>query len=302
MQKIIAADSQVLNSIQYCQRAMQYTHERSLRSVNPPDYQEKGDLIHRMLQTYYTLRKYRSRWALNQMRRASGPVTHADVVDISVRVGRHHLYKLRLDPDDSERVIEVFRDYCTHRCDDKWDKIIAVEQTGSFILFENEEYKIIYQVKIDLILELDNLPLIGVDHNSASRRSADIIGPDGSVFPPESLSNQFMGYCVALGTNNFIKNEIGFQRTLKPNDRFVRKMISYSNDNLDEWKDEAAWWLMRAAADSTQGIFPRNLTSCDKYGGCQYRAVCKADRDLRERKLGVMFEQRSEKWDPGANL
>jgi hypothetical protein len=299
-QKIIAADSQVLNSVQFCMRAMKYSHEMSLRSIQPKDYLERGDLLHRMLQTYYTLKKYQARWSLNHSRSGS-VITHADVVDICVRVGRHHASKLVLDLTEVEIVIQAFRDYCSYRANDAWNRIIAVEQTGSFVLFENEEYKIIYQVKIDLVVELDNLPVVGVDHKSTKRRSEDVIGPDGSTFPPESLSNQFMGYCAALGTNNFIKNEIGFQKTLAPKDKFIRKLISYSNDNIAEWKDEAAWWLIRAEKDSAIGVYPRNLTSCDKYSGCDYRFICKSDRALRPQKIDLMFEKRT-KWDVGASL
>lgn len=302
-QKIIAADSQVLNSVQYCMRATQYTHEQSLKSIITPDYIEKGDLIHRMLEVYYNLRKYRTRWSSNTLfpRTTQAPVTHADVVDICVRVGRFCINRMNLPIDDAEIVIETFRSYCTYRVDDQWDRILAVEQIGSFILFENEEYKILYQVKIDLVIELSNMPICGVDHKSTSRHQSDVIGPDGSTFPPEALSNQFMGYCCALGTNNFIKNEIGLQKTLKPSEKYIRKLMSYTNDNLEEWKAEAAWWLIRAERDSAIGVYPRNLTSCDKFGGCAYRAVCKSDRSLRPLKLATMFEKK-DKWDVGVAL
>ena len=137
IQKIIAADSQVLNAVQFCMRSMQYSHELSLRSIKPAYYIEKGDLLHKMLETYYNMRKYRMRWYSNRLRRDSGPVTHADDVDICVRVGRHYMTRLQLDMDECEQTITAFREYCTYRADDKWDKIIAVELTVSFILFEN---------------------------------------------------------------------------------------------------------------------------------------------------------------------
>jgi PD-(D/E)XK nuclease superfamily len=298
IQKIIAADSQVLNSVQYCSRATQYTHEMQLRSASTPDYIEKGDLLHRMLEVYYNLRKYKLRWSSNSMRRDLGPVTHADVVDICVRVGRYFLHKMQLDLNDAEYLIDTFREYCAFRADDRWDRIIAVEGTGGFVLFENEEYKIYYQVKIDLILELDNMPICGVDHKSTSRRQQDVIAPDGSTFAPEQLLNQFIGYCAFLGTNNFIKNEIGLQKTLKPKDKFIRKLLSYTNDNIAEWKAESAWWLIRAEREKSLGFYPRNLTSCDKFGGCTFRPVCRSDRSIRDTKLLTMFDVKK-KWDVG---
>lgn len=298
---IIAADSQLLNSVQYCARATKYTHELGLSPITIPDYYEKGGLLHDMLKTYYILRMYRNRWAFNKMRRDSNPVSHADVVDICVRVGRHLANKMRLDLDDVEVVIGTFRDYCTHRANDGWDQVIAVEQTGSFILYEDDRYKILYMVKMDLVLQLQNLPVIGVCHKSMSKRVSDVIAPDGSTFNPGQLENQFMGYALALGTNSFIKNDIGFQKTLKPSEKFNRHLLNFSNDNLEEWRQESAWWLIRHHEDSAIGLHPRNLTSCNKFSGCLYRPVCKVDRELRYKKLLTITEKK-DVWDVGKLL
>jgi hypothetical protein len=301
-QKIILADSQILNTVQLCSRKYEYSFLRDLDPILKPDYFEKGDLLHKMLQVYYNLRKYRIRWSLNSSKsKKIESFTHADIVDICAFVGNVYARRMQLDLEDVENVIVAFRGYCTYRSDDGWDRILAVEQTGLFELFENEEWKILYQVKIDLILELVNVPIMPVDHKSVGKRQSDVIGPDGSTFNQQQLSNQFLGYTKALGTNNIIKNDVGFQKTLKPPEKFVRHLLSYTNDSLQEWVAESAWWLIRAAREQEIGLYPRNLTSCDKYGGCIFRYVCKSDRVLREEKLNILTEKRKH-WDVGADL
>jgi hypothetical protein len=301
-QKIIVADSQILNTVQLCGRKYKYSFVDSLDPVLKPHYFEKGDLLHKLLQCYYNLKKYKLRWSLNKNHsKGIEYFTHADIVDICVFIGEFYSHKMSLDLEDVAEVIKTFRSYCTFRSDDNWDRILAVEQSGVFILFENHEYKILYQVKIDLVMELTNIPIMPVDHKSISRNTSDCIGPDGSTFNQQQLSNQFIGYCTALGTNNIIKNDIGFQKTLQPKEKFKRHLLSYTNDNIEEWKAESAWWLIRAANESLLGLYPRNLTSCDKYGGCIFRYACKSDRELRGEKLLSLTEKRV-RWDVGKDL
>jgi hypothetical protein len=248
--------------------------------------------MNKMLEHYYKILKVRHTW---------GERSHADIADECVKVGQDHSVSLQLQLDDAEVIIDGFRQYAAYRANDGWDNILAVERTGTFVLYESPKYKIIYQVKIDLVVQLQNMPVCGVDHKTSSRRNFDVIGPDGTTFAPESLSNQFKGYCVALGTNTFIKNSIGLQKTLAPKEKFTRHLISYPNSILEEWNEESAGWLIRAYENKQAGIYPRNYTSCDKYSGCTFRSICQAEPELRQMKLDTYFNKK-DKWDVGKDL
>lgn len=282
--RIIVVDSQKLNGMQECMRKFKYSFATHLEPVSKPDYFERGDLQHKMLQVYYNMRKHRLRWTVNNK-------THADIVQACVIAGRHHALKMQIDMDEVETGIKTFMQYAGHFADDGWNDIKAVEQVGSRILYEDDELIILYEVKIDLIIGIPGIPILPVDHKSGSQRRE-----------PSDLSNQFMGYCWFLGVNNIMINKIGFQKTLPPKDKFQRYLLSYTSNRLLEWQAEAAWWIKQGLDFMDRGVWPRNLTSCDKYSGCIYKNVCAADPIVRESKLLQLFETRTKSWDVGQDL
>lgn len=278
--QIYVVDSQILNTAADCQRKAHYTFDNNLEPIIKPDYFEKGDLLHQMLSAYYSMRKHRKNWGINKH-------THADVVDIAVVIGRKAAVKMSLEVDVVEEVISTFRQYCTYTSNDGWDRVLSTEEVASKILFENDDLIILYQGKIDLTIEISNCQLIPVDHKSSSRRGR-----------PQQLSNQFMGYCWLLGVNNLIVNKIGFQKSLKDVEKFERYTMSYSPDMIEEWREQAIYWIMKYISDSERDFFPPNYTSCDKYSGCIYQEVCRKTKELRDYKLVQLFQERP-KWDVG---
>jgi len=282
--QIYVVDSQILNTIQDCARKANYSFNLNLEPIAKPDYFEKGDLIHQMLAEYYKLRKYRSNWAINKK-------THADIVAICIIIGRKAAVSMSLDQEIVEDVIRTFQEYCTYTANDGWDNVLFVEQVASKILYEDDTRIILYQGKLDLGIGLTNCPIMPVDHKSSSRRGR-----------PHYLSNQFRGYCWLLGVTNIIINKIGFQKTLKDNEKFERHTLSYSPDLIDEWREVTIYEILRYITDAENNFFPPNFTSCDKYSGCIYEEVCRKPKEIRNYKLTQLFMERKEKWDPGAHM
>lgn len=279
---IIAVDSTKLNVLQLCARKYAMVFRDNLSPLSKPDFLERGDLIHKMLATYYVMRRSRSRWTQNNR-------THDDVVKACLRIGEHFAIKMQLNMDSVDETFFQFNEYCKHYEHDGWDRIIAVEQVGSAVLYEDEHLVIVYEIKPDLVLQLDN-GLIVVDHKTAKQRKE-----------PSKLANQFMGYPYVLGINNICINKIGFQKTLKPAERFQRYTLSYANDVLAEWKDNTVWWIKQLLKHIDEDFWPANFTSCDKWGGCVFEHVCMKERIAREYELQRSFEV-SEHWDVGRGL
>lgn len=276
---VYVADSQVLNDCMACARKAHYTFDKDLVPMIKPSYFETGGLLHDMLAPYYRLRRYRSRWAQNNK-------THADIIDICMKIGYVHAAKLSLDMDEIEMTMNAFRDYTVFNANDAWDNILSVEEVASKILYEDNDLIILYEGKIDLSIALTNCPLMPIDHKTSKMRR-----------DPNLLSNQFMGYCWLLDVNNIIENKIGFQKTLTPAEKFQRHTLSYSPPLLTEWKENSIYWLKKYIYDSSNNFYPANYTSCDKYSGCIYRDVCSSTADSREEKLTRMFNIK--KWDVG---
>jgi len=279
---IIAIDSTKLNVLQLCARKYDWVFNGTFSPLSKPDYLERGDLMHKMLAPYYVMRRYRSRWAQNNR-------THEDIIKICLRIGEHFAIKMQLHPDDVQDTMYQFGEYCKHYEHDGWDRILAVEQPGSFVLYEDDKLCIIYDMKPDLVLQLDN-GIIPVDHKTAKQRKE-----------PSRLANQFIGYCYGLGGNNIVVNKIGFQKTLKPNERFQRYTLSYPDDVLQEWKDNTVWWIKLLLQHIEQDYWPANFTSCDKWAGCVFANVCIKERIARDFELKRSFEV-SGTWDVGRGL
>jgi hypothetical protein len=281
--RIIVIDSQRLDAIQSCMYMFKLrfgSGEAGLQPITAPDYFERGGLLHDMLESYYNMKKYKNRWFVNSH-------THADIVEICIKVGRTKATKMSLDIAEIEKVIAAFRDYTEHWENDGWYNILAVENVGSKILYDSPTLTIIYEFKIDLILNISGVGVTPVDHKSSSSRR-----------DPNYLSNQFKGYCWGLGAHNLIVNEIGFQKTVAPKDKFRRHTLSYSKSVLDEWQANTIWWIKKALDMIDIESYHQNFTSCDKYSGCIFKAICMADPEVRKFKLQSLFEEK--KWDVGA--
>jgi hypothetical protein len=54
-QKILSIDATILNSIQSCARKTDYSFIQNIRLPNKSEALERGDLMHKMLEPYYSL-------------------------------------------------------------------------------------------------------------------------------------------------------------------------------------------------------------------------------------------------------
>lgn len=285
--KIIAVDSQKLDSMMAC--TYQYTKKFGVSPDQPglmllqtPDYFERGGLMHAMFDPYYTMKKYRSRWSQNKR-------TYMDVINSCVTIGRHFSKKLELDIAEIEMCIDTFMQYTDFWENDSWNDIIAVENVGSKILYDSPDILILYEYKVDLILRL-NGRITPVDHKSAK-----------SHREPNYLSNQFRGYCWALDCNNIIVNEVGFQKTKPPSEKFKRQLLSYSDSVINEWREDAIYWILHTVDLIEREKYPRNVTSCDKFPKCPFlENICAQDPDIRDFKILQNFQPKI--WDVGASL
>ncbi len=169
---------------------------------------------------------------------------------------------------------------------------LAVEAPFTYELarFEPDEaypegVQIIFEGKFDVVFQnplQDNIILV-TDHKTGSRNQE-----------PTGLSNQFMGYVVVgqqFGAKRMaLMNRIGFQKTLPPEKKFVRHVLSYDKEVLQDW---IAWTIARALyIDNCIELeqFPPDFTKCDEYSGCIYKDVCLAPPKARDGILQRFFK------------
>lgn len=79
--------------------------------------------------------------------------------------------------------------------------------------------------------------------------------------------------------------------------RFSRGFVHKAPQSLDEWQDNALSWIEEAQQATRSGRFKMNCTSCNDYGGCEFRKICERIPEHRMRLLESDYVQRPI-WDP----
>jgi PD-(D/E)XK nuclease superfamily protein len=79
--------------------------------------------------------------------------------------------------------------------------------------------------------------------------------------------------------------------------RFERGFSFQDEARLNEWYDDTMYHIGKAVAATKENHFPRNRSSCNKYGGCEFREVCSKSPHVREQFLKAEFEKQK-RWDP----
>lgn len=295
--RTIALDSQILNTVAACGRKANLEFLKNWRPTEKAEALEKGDLMHRMLAHYYRARQAKRgdvRIVIEESEQiARVAAVEMDLTDSTVdeNIGQFKQYALYYQ-NDGWVPLEVERPFSKvlYRRDDEvvWrvGDVVATEGTpGARGTVVKEGLQILYEGVIDLVADTPHGVFV-VDHKTSSRRGT-----------PTKLSNQFMGYCWATGSNNFIVNKIGFQKSLSEKDRYERPFLSYNQPILSEWAEQAIYWTRVLVNYIDTGYFPPNFTSCDKYSGCIFQKVCEAIPEVREFKLMTNFYV-GEPWSP----
>lgn len=272
---VITVSANSLN-LSACMRKYDYAKLRSRKTLERAPSIDKGDLVHHMLENYYK----------GKIKQRELGLSHADLIDLAIEKGRQRATETDLSIQDAEQCVQAVKQYCIFYKEDPWIPV-EVESAFSYNLFEDDEIRIIFEGKIDLVCinPLRNNMRLVIDHKTGSRNSV-----------PSGLSNQFMGYCVVSGTKLAIMNRIGFQKTLPPDKKFVRHILPYPQKVLDEWVEWTIWRARFIAACIQEGSFHPDFTKCDEYGGCQFKDVCLAPPETRDDML-MRFFRKGERHD-----
>lgn len=269
-QKIIVISASSLNMIESCFKSYEFYKKDNLILVDNPEFFDRGDLIHQMAEEYYQAK-------------IDGEKDHGLLIQKAVDRGRFAATKLELDSDNVEQYIKSFREYAQYYSSDGW-RPLAVEQPFSFVIYEDENLKIIFEGKIDLIVELesDGTKII-VDHKSKEKAST-----------PSPLDNQIIGYKLwakTVGIDTFIINDIGIQKTLPPIKKFRRHTMDVAPIVFEEWIDATVYHIRNLAICIEQDYYPRNYRSC-KF--CSYGSICKEQLNMRDATIKMLYMKKPE--------
>ena len=183
-------------------------------------------------------------------------------------------------------VLDTCQQYTEFYRNDFWVPL-ETERVKGKILYEDDEIRILWKAKIDWRVDTNN-GIYPVDHKTM-KQNRDTV----------SLNNQFIGQCLVEGTRSMIINKVGFQISLKPEEKFKRIMMSYSAERLLEWQSETLpYYAKLLLMYQETGHFPPNYDHCEgKYGNCKFVHVCESDPGMRESEIKKLFYVGTE-WNP----
>jgi hypothetical protein len=183
-------------------------------------------------------------------------------------------------------VLTTCEQYHEYYKNDFWVPL-ETEVVKSEVLYEDSEIRVLWKAKLDLTADT-NQGIYPIDHKTMKQNRPNL-----------NLNNQFTGQCLIMKTRNVIINKVGFQKTLKPEEKFLRHPVSYTPQRLIEWQSEILpYYAYQLLAYAEANHWPRNYTSCEgKYGNCAFAGVCGANPDMREEELKLNFKV-GEPWNP----
>lgn len=254
-----------LNTYQECPTRYNLSNIQRLRPLEEKrDKLDRGSLFHKLMEIHY-----------------NGIIAGQSLNEIVIAVTEYAREAYRNDIYDDIEMVEAcisnYQEYAVYYNEDGWEPL-AAEQPFSRILFENDQHKIVIEGIIDLIAKSRNSPApFVVDHKTS----------DKNDLYPTIMGNQFKAYAWVTDSSVVIKNDIGFQKTYGPAQRFHRHVLNYTKAHLEEWRESVIYHGLELINFIEKDYFPMREASCWR---CSYRQICEATPDAREYKKTSRFK------------
>jgi hypothetical protein len=248
MQKIILTlDSQGLTAYQRCPCLYNYSIKENRGTPRLSEALVKGSSIHSILEFYYASRI------------SKRPISDTLLELINLKFAE---FTKELPSEDIQVIIPRMTQYITHYQDETWVPL-KTEIGFSKILYEDENHQFIYEGKIDLLVNVQQVNAF-VDHKSQSWHLN---------LPPDS--NQFLGYAWATGFSLGIINYINLAPSKAPRYAFRREICNYPTNLVSEWRDSAIETYLLLTDSLKKSRFQKQRSGClGPYGLCDFHQVC----------------------------
>jgi hypothetical protein len=266
--KNIILDATMLSTIMSCGRLADFRFNHHFQAVDGKSSSiEMGSIVHTYLENYYK--------AIITGRTRQD--AHGDAFVLASVYSQSDEVNNTSD-DDKALALNTCELYHEQYKNDSWIPL-EVEVVKQEVLYTDDEIRIMWKAKLDTIFDTP-AGIIPVDHKTMKQRRDST-----------TLNNQFIGQCILMKTRLMFINKIGFQKSLKPNDRFTRVAMNFTSDVLMEWQSEILpHWAYQYLSWHESGYWAPNYTHCEnKYGFCQFKSICEADRNMRESLIGMNF-------------
>lgn len=287
--KNVILDASVLTALMNCETYLNYRYNMNLIPIagkgNPLD---AGSLVHLILQEYNrSLIAGKNRSDSIQIGMQAGHTFYTtestNIPEENVKGDRGQLKEIGYN-----YIVSTMEQYFDRWKNSHWTPIEA-EQVVGHIIYEDDEIRILYKAKIDLMVDTYQDGICPVDYKTMKQKRDAL-----------SLNNQFRGQAILTKARTVYIEKIGWQSSLKPEDKFTRQPMSFSAAILAEQIETIVYYAKTLIALKEGNYYPQRFTYCDKWGGCLFRYVCEADPGNRQRMIDQHFiENPDGPWDPG---
>ncbi len=272
-QQTVLISASQLDNIQLCTRLHYFKDILYLAPMEgKSEGLEKGDLFHYLLDLHY-----KSLIASNS----------TSLIDVGLveELGLNKATELSLEDEEAKGIIFLYKEYRDFYPFEEsvWEPEES-EVPFAVVVFEDEDLKIILQGKIDLLAKNKkiNLPLV-IDHKYSSKN-----------YPVSSRDTQNLSYCLATGRRDFIINQAGDQKSYSPDKRFLRPSFCYSEDKVNEFRDDVIYWTLEIIKNHFRSAngdhIPANRKACKFFNKpCTYWDLCETSKDNLEGKIESDF-------------
>lgn len=271
--KVLVLDSHALSDYQICPARFDYSCIKFIQPNQKKAAFSKGTVISTLLENYYKAKM-------------AGTLDKHMVVQIVAE----HLNPTELDKDTKELIEMRFYRYWQMYRKESWIPL-AVETGFSEVLYEDENYLFIYEGRPDLIAKASfNGPRLVADHKSQSR--------EYKIYPH---NNQAKGYCTMNKIDFFVYNYFGLQIGGDNDKWFHRQTVSFSKEQIEDWKQETIKWYHRILTDHER---LRSWRCESKFGICEFHPLCETTENwVREDKIRREFKKKEfRSWNSGESV
>lgn len=273
---------------------VRHNMNRSVPISQKAEALDGGSLAHEGLEVYYQMLKEGHKYT-----------DRMDKAYMRMRAYSSDPDQCNLNIEDCKRIMGAVEESCDYwRFEDEMMVIHEVERAFAYILFEDEYVRIIISGKIDVLVDKPalgrnagyiNLP---IDHKTYKKD-----------FEVLRLSNQFMNYCVATGSQYLYVNRIGLHdpeaKKPKPTEeKMLRVPVSYDQGLLEQFKRNLISGILNDYLRCvSSGEWRMDFTSCFKFNRkCEVYEVCETSDPVdKAAKLEQGFILASP-WDVTARL
>lgn len=278
----VIISSTYLDFLEECATKYQYGGEMGLISaVNVPIYFIEGTIGHAGLAHHYS-RIYEN-LSLPEDKRTP----YSQIMDEAMGVMLVESANHTIPTENVENIRTSYQQYATHYFHDSWVPLLVPEGEFTKVLFESPELKlrIIFQGKIDLFVrDAQTNESFPVDHKFLGQKT---------IYP--RLSNQALGYGWATDSSIFVINKVGKQKSLPPQEKFERQIITITPEHITKWIEKTINNVLEYLTYKAKGYIPKKYAQCSNRGiKCAFYDVCDQPESSREDILRIAYKVNKE--------